>query len=195
MLFKLHKPETNLHARLLWITIRLADSHVIRAGTLQQPVSYGIPSPRRPLSRDRQVRASSLMPRGAKGEKRPTARPHSGSLLVLPPLGLLISACAVAPAATHAPLNPSADEALAIQSRVTDCERKAADQYDDGRYAVSELAERVMGACAVELTKAALAFGFSPIDPKIALDQYKQAVRNVEAARQARTKKPPNKSN
>jgi hypothetical protein len=166
----------------------------------------GSPSPGRPLSRDRQVRrqiflpkvaphASSLMPRGSKGEKRPTARPHSGSLLVLPPLGLLISACAVAPAATHAPRNPSADEALAIQSRVTDCEWKAADQYDDGRYWVSELAERVMGVCAVELTKAALASGFSPNDPRIALDQYKQAVRNVEAARQARTKKPLNKSN
>ena len=114
---------------------------------------------------------------------------------MLPPLGLLISACAVAPAATNAPRNPSADEALAIQSRVTDCEWKAADQYGDGRYKVSELVELVMGVCAIELTKAALALGFSSIDPRIALDQYKQAVRNVEAARQARTKKPLNKSN
>lgn len=83
----------------------------------------------------------------------------------------------------------TADEALAIQSRVTDCEWKATDQYDDGRYTVSELAQRVMGVCAVELTKAALAFGFSPNDPQIASDQFKQAVENVESSRKARTKR------
>jgi hypothetical protein len=83
----------------------------------------------------------------------------------------------------------TADEALAVQSRVTDCEWKAADQYDDGRYTVSELAQRVMGVCAVELTKAALAFGLSPNDPQIESDQFKQAVENVESARKARTKR------
>ena len=46
-----------------------------------------------------------------------------------------------------------------------------------------------MGLCAVELTKAALAFGLSPNDPQIQSDQFKQAVENVEGARKARTKK------
>jgi hypothetical protein len=73
---------------------------------------------------------------------------------------------------------------LALQSVVTDCEWKAADRYDDGRYTVSELAQR--GVCAVELTKAALAFGFSPNDPQVEADQFKQAVENVESARKAR---------
>jgi hypothetical protein len=80
------------------------------------------------------------------------------------------------------------DEMLAVQSRVTDCEWRAANQYDDGRYTIPQLAQRVMGLCAVELTKAALAFGLSPNDPQIQLDQFRQAVENVEAARKARTK-------
>jgi hypothetical protein len=72
---------------------------------------------------------------------------------------------------------------------VTDCEWQAADRYDDGRYTVSELAKRVMGVCAVELTKAALAFGLSPNDPQVEFDQFRQAVENVESARKARAKK------
>ena len=38
---------------------------------------------------------------------------------------------------------------------------RAADRYDDGRSTVSELAQRIMGICAVELTKARLAFHVS----------------------------------
>ncbi len=91
----------------------------------------------------------------------------------------------------RAPHVLTADEALAVQSVVTDCEWKAADQYDDGRYMVSDLAERVMGLCAVELTKAALAFGFSPNDPQIQSDQFRQAVENVESARKARCESAP----
>jgi hypothetical protein len=83
----------------------------------------------------------------------------------------------------------SAQAALAVQSRVTDCEWKAANQYDDGSYSLAELARRVMGICAVELTKAAFAFGFSPNDPDIQSDQFKQAVENVESARKARLKR------
>jgi hypothetical protein len=83
----------------------------------------------------------------------------------------------------------TADEALAVSSRVTDCEWKAADQYDDGRYKISELAQRVMGVCAVELTKARLAFGLSPNDPQIESDEFKQAVEAVEGARKSRAKR------
>jgi len=74
----------------------------------------------------------------------------------------------------------TADEALAVSSRVVDCEWKAADRYDDGRSTVSELAQRVMGICAVELTKARLAFGLSLNDPQIESDEFKQAVEIVE---------------
>ena len=35
MLLELYNSATNLHGRLLWIAVRLADSHVIRVGTLQ----------------------------------------------------------------------------------------------------------------------------------------------------------------
>ncbi len=85
----------------------------------------------------------------------------------------------------------TAEEALAVQSKVTDCEWNAADRYDDGRYTISDLAQRVTGVCAVELTKAALAFGLSPNDPQIQADQFKQAVENVESARKARRKYTP----
>jgi hypothetical protein len=97
-----------------------------------------------------------------------------------------------APITASRPRTLTSDEALAVQSRVTDCEWKAVNQYDDGRYTVAELADRVKGVCAVELTKAALAFGFSPNDPDIQSDQFRQAVENVELARQARGSKRPN---
>ena len=106
----------------------------------------------------------------------------------IPPLlVLLVGTVCFARPAISGTLN--AQDAIAVQSRVTDCEWKAANQYDDGCYTVGDLAKQVMGVCAVELTKAALAFGFSPNDPGIQADQFSQAVENVEAARKARTKK------
>ena len=95
----------------------------------------------------------------------------------------------IGPSARTSPRIPTATQALTIQSRVTDCEWKAADQYDDGSYSISELARRVMGVCAVELTQAALGFGLSPNDPQIEVDQFRQAVEIVESARRARTKR------
>ena len=104
--------------------------------------------------------------------------------------GCIVSACSTADLAppTSRSRFPTADEALAIQSRVTDCEWRAANQYDNGHRALSELAQQVTGVCAVKLTKAALAFGLSPNDPQVESDQFRQAVENVEAARRARTK-------
>ncbi len=108
-------------------------------------------------------------------------------LLVTLSLGLLVSGCSKQqPPSAHV---LTADEALAAQSRVTDCEWKAADQYDDGRYTISELARRITGVCAAELTKVALAFGLSPNDPQVQADQFQQAVENVESARKARNEK------
>jgi len=100
-------------------------------------------------------------------------------------LAVLVSACS-APPSVSGPRIPSADEALAVQSRVTDCEWNAAARYDDGRRTLSALAQQVMDVCTVERTKAALAFGLSPNDPQVESDQFRQAVENVEAARKAR---------
>jgi hypothetical protein len=47
-----------------------------------------------------------------------------------------------------------------------------------------------MGVCAVELNRAALAFGLSPNDPAMEADQYRQAIENVESARKMRKRKP-----
>ena len=70
-----------------------------------------------------------------------------------------------------------AEEASGISSRVVDCERKAADRYDDGRSTISELAQRIISICAVELTKARLALNLSLHDPHIQLDELKPSGR------------------
>jgi hypothetical protein len=58
---------------------------------------------------------------------------------------------------------PPSDEAVAAEARVITCEWKAADQYDDNRYKTfSEIAQRVLDACAVELRDARSASGSSP---------------------------------
>lgn len=117
------------------------------------------------------------------------SRRHRSRLMVLV-LGCLLSACSAAqqpPAIATAPHVPTADEALAVQSRVTDCEWKAADQYDDGRRTISELARQVMGVCSVERTNAELAFGLLN-DPQIVSTEFEQAVDAVENARASRNR-------
>ena len=81
----------------------------------------------------------------------------------------------------------TADEALSVQSRVTDCEWKAANQYDDGSRTISELARQVMGVCSVERTNAELAFGLLN-DPQIDSMEFEQAVNSVKSARASRSK-------
>jgi len=76
---------------------------------------------------------------------------------------------------------------LAIQSRVIDCEWKAADQYDDGHRSISELAHQVMGVCSVERTEAGIAFGVLN-DPQVESIEFENAVKSVENARAARGK-------
>jgi hypothetical protein len=125
------------------------------------------------------------MPRGPKGEKRPANAIGLASVAFTLGLSCLVSACSVAhekPAA----VTMTADEALAVSSRVVDCEWKAANRYDDGSYTISELAQRVMGVCATERTKARLAFGLPRNDPQIESDEFKQAVGAVESARKSR---------
>jgi hypothetical protein len=108
------------------------------------------------------------------------------------PLGLigiiaaLAAGCSIAQHASSTN-SISADEALALQSRVTDCEWKAADQYDDGRRTIAELARQVMGVCSVERTKAEIAFGLLN-DPQVDSMEFEQAVNSVESARAHRSR-------
>jgi hypothetical protein len=80
----------------------------------------------------------------------------------------------------------TAEEARAITLRVVDCEWKAADRYDDGRSTVTVIAQRIIGICAVELTRARVALSLSPNDPEIELDEFKRATDIVEKARKSR---------
>ena len=107
-------------------------------------------------------------------------------------LSCLVSACAV----NEYRAQPSrvetitAVEALAITSKVVDCEWQAVSRFDDGRTPIAQFAERIMGICTVERIKVKLAFGLSPKDPDLEADDFKQAVEIVESARKAKSKKP-----
>lgn len=82
-----------------------------------------------------------------------------------------------------------ADDPLAAATRVVDCEWAAANKFDDGRYSVAELAQRVIGTCTLERYAARRAVGFSPLDQTLDADEFRQAVDNVEGARKARPKR------
>jgi hypothetical protein len=84
----------------------------------------------------------------------------------------------------------TAEEAIAITSKVTNCEWQAVNRFDDGQTPIAQLADRVMGVCTVERIKAKLAFGLSPNDPELEADDFKQAVGIVESARKATPKRP-----
>jgi hypothetical protein len=82
---------------------------------------------------------------------------------------------------------PPSDGAVAAEARAIDCEWKAADQYDDNRYkTLSELAQRIMDVCAVELRDARSASGRSPNDTRVDQDQFNDAIKNIENARYRR---------
>src|SRR5438045_2872424 len=80
---------------------------------------------------------------------------------------VLLSGCAASSPST--PTTITAEEAFAVQSRVVDCEWRAVNRFDDGSYTVSQLAQRVLGICAVELIQARRAFHLSLHDPEIDL--------------------------
>jgi hypothetical protein len=101
-------------------------------------------------------------------------------------LACVLSACSAARPQSREPRMPTAEEALAIQKRVTDCEWSAAARYDDGKLPIADVARQVMGICTPERLKAIKAFGFRYDDPQIESDQFEQAVRNVQASRKAR---------
>jgi hypothetical protein len=76
---------------------------------------------------------------------------------------------------------------LAAHVRVIDCEWKAADQYDDNRYKTfSELAQRVMEVCAVELRDARSTSGPPVDDTRIDKDEFNQAIEIIGNARKRR---------
>ena len=82
---------------------------------------------------------------------------------------------------------PPSDEAVAAETRAIACEWKAADQYDDNRYKTfSEIAQRVLDACAVELRDARSASGSSPDDTRTDKDEFNEAIKIIENARYRR---------
>ncbi len=94
-------------------------------------------------------------------------------------LALSCLVCGCAAAERPAPKAISVEDEIAAANRLTDCEWKAANLYDDGRYTIAELARRIMGVCAVELTQAEMAFHLSLNDPDIKADELNQAVEVV----------------
>jgi len=78
---------------------------------------------------------------------------------------------------------------LALASRILDCELKAANRYDDGR-STKDLAEQIMGVCAVERFKERRVylrpFKIPLNDPQTELDDFKRAVETIEMARKNR---------
>jgi hypothetical protein len=117
--------------------------------------------------------------------KKPAAPNNLAPITYALALSGLVSACS---STSKKPIpGVTADEALAVQTRVIDCEWKAANQYDDSRYkTMAELAQRVMDACTVERLNARLAFGLSANDSRIDADELKEAAENIETARKKR---------
>ena len=98
--------------------------------------------------------------------------------------------CLVSAACSESLKKPTADQALAVQTSVINCEWKAANQFDNGRdfKTIPELVQRVMDECAVELLNARIAFGLSSNDPRIEANEYKEALENIENARNQRVR-------
>ena len=87
------------------------------------------------------------------------------------------------------PETTTPDIALAVRTGVTDCEWKAANQFDDNRYkTITELVRRVMDECTVERLDARLAFGLSQNDPQSDADEYKDALETILNARKRRVR-------
>jgi len=101
-------------------------------------------------------------------------------------LACLISGCGRLESPPPLPQYPSTEEALALATAVGDCESRAANQYDNQQYKVSELAERVVGICTVQRFRMRQAFHVSLNDPEVDLDDFKRAIDIVERERRAR---------
>jgi len=82
-------------------------------------------------------------------------------------------------------LGASADP-FSAATKVVDCERAAANKFDDGHTSMSALAQRVIAICSRERFEMRRAAGFSPMDPSLDADELSQAIENVEAARKHR---------
>lgn len=100
--------------------------------------------------------------------------------------GLFLSGCLSTEQQSEPSVATTAAQAFANASRIVDCEHHAANQFDDGRSAISVVAQQVMDVCTVERLKARMAFHFSPTDPDLDADDFKQALEIVEDDRKSR---------
>jgi hypothetical protein len=112
-----------------------------------------------------------------------SARRDGFALVVWGATVIALVAGRVTPATPPLPELPSANEAIAIQTRVLDCELKAANRHDDGSSSISDVAESVMAACHREIVRACTAFNLSPSDPNFDSDNLKFAVDHIEMTR------------
>jgi hypothetical protein len=112
-----------------------------------------------------------------------TVRKSGLSLLVG---SLLCCGCGIAPQKPATSNQLTADEMMAIQGRVFDCEMRAANQYDDGKSPITSVAEHIQGFCLPEIIKARLAFHVPVTDPDLDSDEFKRIVGIVERERKDR---------
>lgn len=126
-------------------------------------------------------------PRSRAGLRRLTCRRSPWRTAVLTcglALTIVIGGCAET--SGPRPVTLPANEAIALTTRVLECELKAADRYDNGHSSISEVAESVMAACYPEILRSWTAFGLSPSDPNFDSDNFKMALDHVELARRNR---------
>ena len=69
---------------------------------------------------------------------------------------------------------------------VIDCETAAANKFDDGRVAISELAQRVVDVCTPQRFRARTAAGIAPLDTSVDAEELKNALGTIEQARKRR---------
>jgi hypothetical protein len=72
-----------------------------------------------------------------------------------------------------------------LADQVVDCELKAANKYDDGKYTVTQLAQRIVGICVVELLAMRHYAGIPLRDAGQDLQEFKQAAEIVETMRKS----------
>jgi hypothetical protein len=101
------------------------------------------------------------------------------SLLV----GSFLCGCGTSPERPATSAQLTADEMIAIQTRVLDCEMQAANRYDDGKSPIASVAERIQGICGPEIIKARLAFHVRITDPDLDSDEFKRIIGVVERER------------
>jgi hypothetical protein len=114
----------------------------------------------------------------------PTMTFRESGLSVL--VGSFLCGCGTSPERPATSAQLTADEMIAVQTRVLDCEMQAANRYDDGKSPIAAVAERIQGICGPEILKARLAFHVRINDPDLDSDEFKRIIGVVERERKGK---------